>query len=83
VTVAYRPVPRAATLSVAEAARALGIGRSLAYELARRRGELAPGVPVVRVGDRRYRVPLRPLAEALWLDEAELRRLLQGADDAR
>jgi excisionase family DNA binding protein len=71
-TTAYSTVPRPATLSVAEAARLLGVGRSLAYELARWRGELASGVPVVRVGERRYRVPVRPLAEVLGLTEHEL-----------
>jgi hypothetical protein len=64
-TTAYSTVPRPATVSVAEAARLLGVGRSLAYEL-------APGVPVVRVGERRYRVPVRPLAEVLGLTEHEL-----------
>ncbi|GBD17673.1 hypothetical protein HRbin27_00157 [bacterium HR27] len=63
---------RPATLSVAEAARLLGVGRSLAYELSRWRGELAPGVPVVRVGGRRYRVPTKALAEVLGLREEEL-----------
>ncbi len=71
-TTDVRTVPRPATVSVAEAAQLLGVGRSLAYELARWRGELAPGVPVVRVGERRYRVPVRPLAAALGLTESEL-----------
>ncbi len=67
-----RTAPRPATVSVAEAARLLGVGRTLGYQLARCRGELAPGVPVVRVGERRYRVPIKPLAETLGLAEAEL-----------
>lgn len=44
--------PSSATLSVEEAAQLLGIGRSLAYDLARS-GEL-PGV--VRLGQKRLRV---------------------------
>jgi len=71
-TTTYSTAGRSATLSVAEAARLLGVGRSLAYELARWRGELAPGVPVVLVGECRFRVPLRPLAAALGLTEHEL-----------
>lgn len=49
------------TVSVEDAARALGIGRSLAYELARR-DELP--VPVFRVG-RLLRVPRQPLERLL------------------
>ena len=75
--------PRPATLSVAEAARLLGVGPSLVYELARWRSELAPGMPLVKVGGRRYRVPTRPLAEMLGLAEDEpLARLRDGADHA-
>lgn len=44
--------PSSATLSVEEAAQLLGIGRSLAYDLARS-GEL-PGV--IRLGQKRLRV---------------------------
>lgn len=40
------------TLSIDQAAVALGIGRSLAYEMART-GEL----PVIRLGGKRLRVP--------------------------
>jgi len=63
------PLAGRATLSVSEAARLLGIGRGLACRLARR-GELAPGVPVLRLGGR-YRVPARSLAQALgYLEDA-------------
>lgn len=81
---AYSTIPQPATISVAQAAHLLGVGRSLAYELARWRGELAPGVPVIRVGDRRYRVPVRPLATVLGLGESELLEHLGrgGAGDA-
>ncbi len=79
-TTAYRTVPRPATVSVAEAAGLLGVGRSLGYELARWRCELAPGVPIIRVGERRYRVPIRPLAEALGLTEDELLARLRGSE---
>jgi hypothetical protein len=44
----------------------LGIGRSLAYEIATREGELA-GVPVIRVG-RRLLVPHARLLAVLGLD---------------
>lgn len=47
------------TCTVREAARVLGIGVGLAYELARS-GELAPGAPVLKLG-RRLVVPTRPL----------------------
>lgn len=45
---------------------ALGIGRTLGYQLARERGELAQGVKVLRVG-RMLKVPTRPLLSALGL----------------
>ena len=77
-TTDVRPIARPATVSVTEAARLLGIGRSLAYELARWRSELAPVVPVIHVGEGRYRVPARPLAAVLGLDEAELVARLRG-----
>jgi excisionase family DNA binding protein len=60
-----------ATLTVPEAARLLGIGRNLAYEIAARDGEIA-GVPVVRVG-RRLLIPLARLLEVLGLDEDSTR----------
>jgi excisionase family DNA binding protein len=56
---AARPTPE--TVSVEAAASRLGIGRSLAYELARQ-GKFP--VPVVRVG-RRILVPTRPLDRLL------------------
>ena len=52
------------TVSIEEAAAALGIGRQLAYRLAR---ENALPVPVLRVGRRRLLVP-----------RAALMRLLEG-----
>ena len=63
---------RPATCSVEAAAMLLGIGRSMAYTAARWRGELAPGIPVIKAGERRYRVPIRPLAQALGLSEDEV-----------
>ena len=51
------------TVSVEEAAQALGIGRTLAYRLAAA-GELP--VPVIRVG-RKLRVPAAPLRALLGL----------------
>ncbi|MBI4332371.1 MAG: helix-turn-helix domain-containing protein [Chloroflexi bacterium] len=46
------PESEALTLTIAEAARALGISRHLAYDLARR-----GRIPVLRLGDRRLAVP--------------------------
>jgi len=57
-----------ATLTVAEAAELLGIGRTLAYELAR---SGAFPVPVVRLG-RRLVVPVGPLATLLGLAPEEI-----------
>lgn len=56
---------QAGTVTTVETAcDALGIGRTLGYQLARERGELAEGVPVLRVG-RMLKVPTRPLLAAL------------------
>lgn len=55
------------TCDVETAAGLLGISRGLAYQEARR-GSLG-GVPVLRVGTR-LRVVVKPLMEALGLDEA-------------
>ena len=60
-----RHVPTNATLTVPEAADLLGIGRNLAYEIAKREGELA-GVPVIKVG-RRLLVPHARLLVVLGL----------------
>lgn len=76
------PTQITATVSVEEAAKLLGISRAGAYLFAKRRGEVAPGVPVVRISQHRVRVPLRPLAELLRLsDEEVLERL--AADGER
>ncbi len=74
----YTTTPRPATVSVTHAARLLGVGRTLAYELARWQREIAPGVPVIRVGERRYRVPTKALAAALGLAEEEVWARLEG-----
>lgn len=66
-----RVVPVSATLTVPEAARLLGVGRNLAYEIAARDGEIA-GVPVIRVG-RRLLVPLARLLAVLGLDDGSTR----------
>jgi excisionase family DNA binding protein len=60
-----------ATLTVPEAARLLGIGRNLAYEIAARDGEIA-GVTVIRVG-RRLLIPLARLLEVLGLHDDSTR----------
>ncbi|MGA7272301.1 MAG: helix-turn-helix domain-containing protein [Acidimicrobiia bacterium] len=56
-----------ATVTIPEAARLLGIGRNLAYEIARSEGELA-GVPVLRVG-RRLLIPQARLLAVLGLQQ--------------
>lgn len=48
---------------------ALGIGRTLGYQLARERGELAEGVRVIRVG-RLLKVSTRQLAVVLGYEAA-------------
>jgi hypothetical protein len=58
---------KSATLTIPEAAKLLGVGRNLAYEIAAREGELA-GVPVIRVG-RRLVVPHARLLSVLGLSE--------------
>jgi hypothetical protein len=55
---------RGRTTDVPTAARLLGIGRTLGMRLARERGELTPGVPVLRVG-RLLKVPVMPLLVVL------------------
>jgi hypothetical protein len=52
------------------AAAACGMGRTLAYRLARETGELCPGVPVLRVG-RTFKVPTRPLLAVLGYRDHE------------
>ena len=55
-----------ATCTVEEAAELLGVGRALAYQLARAGEELAPGCKAIRIGHRLV-VPRAPLARALGL----------------
>jgi hypothetical protein len=50
--------------TVERAADALGIGRTLAYQLAREEGRLCDGVRVLRVG-RLLKVPCRDILRAL------------------
>lgn len=61
-------------LSVPEAARALGISRSSAWELVR-----SGGLPAVRLGGRVV-VPVPALARLLGCDAAEVASLLRAAD---
>ncbi len=58
------------TMTISEAAALLGVGRTLAYEVAARDGELA-GVPVIRVG-RRLLVPHARLLAVLGLENEPL-----------
>jgi hypothetical protein len=62
---------RETVTSVETACDALGIGRTLGYQLARERGELCEGVRVIRVG-RMLKVPTRPLLSALGYEEAHM-----------
>ncbi|HZK48998.1 MAG TPA: DNA-binding protein [Thermoleophilia bacterium] len=62
---------RQSTVTTIElASHALSIGRTLGYQLARERGELAEGVRVLRVG-RKLVVPTRPLLAVLGYGEAD------------
>ena len=55
---------QATVTTVERAADAFGMGRTLAYRLAREQGQLCEGVPVLRVG-RMMKVPTRPLLAVL------------------
>jgi hypothetical protein len=65
---ALQELQRATVTTVETACEALGIGRTLGYQLARERGELAEGVRVIRVG-RMLKVPTRPLLAVLGYGE--------------
>lgn len=56
--------PNISTLTLAEAATVLGVAKSTVNDAARTTGQVADGVPVLRVG-RRYLVPAAPLRERL------------------
>ncbi len=58
------------TIGVEEAGRALGVGRTLSYRLARQ-GQLTSGVPVIRVG-KLLRVPTRALDRVLGGNQQEV-----------
>jgi hypothetical protein len=64
-----RPPPEATLLTIPEAAKFLRIGRSAAYELARRFEATggAEGLPCVRIGDRLLRVPVDALREMVTI----------------
>ena len=65
-----RPPPSEVTLlTIPEAAKFLRIGRSAAYELARRfeANGGAEGLPCVRIGDRLLRVPVDALREMVTI----------------
>lgn len=71
-----------ATVDVLVAATLFGIGRSAAYDLART-GEIAPGVPVLRVGGR-YRVSTAALEAVLGdLSADQLARRASGVVSTR
>ena len=60
--------PNLVTVSVSQAARILGVARSTAHAHYKRTGELAPNVPVLKVG-KRCVVSLAHLRAALGLAE--------------
>lgn len=62
------PEERREVISVEEAATRLGVSRAVAYALART-GQLVAGVPVLRLGQRRLVVPLRPLNRVLGIED--------------
>jgi hypothetical protein len=64
--VTTKPRRKPATLGIVTAGRIAGVGRSVSYESART-GQLIPGVPVIKVGQR-YRVPTAPLEAELGID---------------
>jgi hypothetical protein len=57
------------TVSVETAARACSLSRGLAYRQAKSKGEIIPGVPVLRAGGK-YVVPVAPLLRALGIQDA-------------
>ncbi len=65
----HPPAPEATLLTIPEAAKFLRIGRSAAYELARRFEATggAEGLPCVRIGDRLLRVPVDALREMVTI----------------
>jgi hypothetical protein len=65
----HPPPPEATLLTIPEAAKFLRIGRSAAYELARRFEATggAEGLPCVRIGDRLLRVPVDALREMVTI----------------
>jgi excisionase family DNA binding protein len=62
------PTPHPLTLTVEQAAKVLGIGRSTAYELVH-----TGAIPSLRLG-RRIIVPVARLAERLGVDPVDLNR---------
>jgi hypothetical protein len=62
-------IQETALLTIPEAAKFLRIGRSAAYELARRFEATggAEGIPCVRIGDRLLRVPVEALREMVTI----------------
>ncbi len=66
---AHPRTPEVTLLTVPEAAKFLRIGRSAAYELARRFEATggAEGLPCVRIGDRLLRVPIDALREMVTI----------------
>jgi hypothetical protein len=57
------------TLQIDEARLLVNIGRSTAYENCQRHGYLVPGVPVLKVSDRCFRVPTSVLLRFLGLED--------------
>lgn len=56
-----------AVLGLVEAARFVHLGRNAAYAAAEH-GELAPGLPIIKVGSRKYVVPVAAIERLLGVD---------------
>lgn len=63
-----KALQRETVTTVERAGNALGMKRTLSYQLARERGELVEGVRVLRVG-RMLKVPTRPLLAVLGYED--------------
>ena len=61
--------PKSATTSIQDAAELLGISNTKAYGICRTRDELAPGVPIIKVGSQ-YKIPTAALERVLGIDLA-------------
>jgi hypothetical protein len=71
------------SVTVRQAAAALGVSDKIAYRNAQRDDQVAPGVPVIKVTDRRWLVPSAAVLRVLQLEGSPLglhTRLTQGGN---